>query len=216
MLAVIEDCALPTYFNIEADEYKDLFGHQHQFLENRSGRTISSSNNLWFDTPAAEAATSAAASAAVAVIGIISSRNDPSPIATATATAAATAATDSGHVENPGLNTGGDADATDGASHVQKLRHWKQKIREMQGTSVEIKSRNQMVKWTIIEDVDPQMMHGPAKSQILVFRILILKTCRAMNFLCLCSSTSCGLGLMIMSFICASAINHDITKVMGQ
>jgi hypothetical protein len=164
VLAGIEDGALPTDFNIEADEYKELFGRQHQFLENLSGRTISPTNNLWFDTPAAEAATAATALAASAAIGIIApSRNDPSPIATAAATAAATADTDAGPVENPGLNTGGDADPTDGASHVQKLRHWKQKIKEMQGTSAEIKSKNQMVKWTIIADVDPPMMHGPAE-----------------------------------------------------
>jgi hypothetical protein len=129
MLADIEDGALPTDCNIEADEYEDLFGHQHQFLENLSGRTISSRNKLWFDTPTAKAATAAdksaaSASAAAAAIGTI---------ATGAATAAATAATDAGPVENPvenpGLNTGGDADATDGASHVQKLRHWKQKIK---------------------------------------------------------------------------------------
>jgi hypothetical protein len=32
MLAGIEDGALPTDCNIEADEYVDLFGHQHEFL----------------------------------------------------------------------------------------------------------------------------------------------------------------------------------------
>jgi hypothetical protein len=32
MLAGIEDGALPTDCNIEADEYEELFGHQHQFL----------------------------------------------------------------------------------------------------------------------------------------------------------------------------------------
>jgi hypothetical protein len=37
------------------------------------------------------------------------------------------------------------------------------KIKEMQGTFVEIKSKNQILKWTIIEDVDPPMMHGPAE-----------------------------------------------------
>jgi hypothetical protein len=160
MLAGIEDGALPTDCNIEADESKYLFGHQHEFLENLSGRSSSPTNNLWFDTPTAEVATAAAAVDAAAAIGTIApSRSDPSPIATA----AATAATDAGPVENPGINTGGGADATDGASHVQKLRHWKQKIKEMQGTYVEIKSKNQMVKWTIIEDVDPPMMHGPAE-----------------------------------------------------
>jgi hypothetical protein len=51
-----------------------------------------------------------------------------------------------------------------GTSHVQKLHHWKQKIKEMQDTSVEIKSKNQIVKWRIIEDVDPPMMHGPAET----------------------------------------------------
>jgi hypothetical protein len=64
MLAGIEDGALPTDCNIEADEYKDLFGHQHQFLENLSGRTIRSSNKRWFNTPAAEAATASDKSAA--------------------------------------------------------------------------------------------------------------------------------------------------------
>jgi hypothetical protein len=136
--AGIEDGDLPKDCNIEADEYEDLFGHQHQFLGNLSGRTISPSNNLLFDTPAVEAASAAAASAAAAIIGIIApSRNDPiaaaaaatAAAATSAATAAATAATNAGPVENPGLNTGGDADATDGASHVQKLRHWKQKIK---------------------------------------------------------------------------------------
>jgi hypothetical protein len=33
MLTGIEDGALPTDCNIEADEYEDLFGHQHQFLD---------------------------------------------------------------------------------------------------------------------------------------------------------------------------------------
>jgi hypothetical protein len=147
---------------IETDEYEDLLGHQHQFLENLSGRKISSSNKLWFDTPAAEAATAAGASvatasAAAAAIGTI---------ATGAATSTATAATNAGPVENPvenpGLNIVGDADAMDGASHVQKLRHWTQKIKEMQGTSVEMRSKNPMVKWRIIADVDPPMMHGPA------------------------------------------------------
>jgi hypothetical protein len=132
-----------------------------------SGWSSIPTNNLWFDTPEADTATSAAAVAADAAIGTTApSRSDPTPIATAAATAttsAATAATDACPVENPGLNTGGDADAMDGAIHVQKLRHWKQKIKDMQGTSVEIKSKNQMVKWTIIEDVDPPMMHGPAE-----------------------------------------------------
>jgi hypothetical protein len=179
MLAGIEDGALPTDCNIEADEYKDLFGHQHQFLENLSGRTIRSSNKLWFDTPVAEAAaaadkSAASASAAAAAIGTIATDAATASAtafdtaantaaATAADTAAATAATGASPVENPGLNTGGDADATDGASHVQKLHYWKQKIKEMQGTSVEMKSKNQMVKWTITADVDPPMMHGPAE-----------------------------------------------------
>jgi hypothetical protein len=164
MLAGIEDGALPADCSIEVDEYEHLFGHQHQFLENLSGRTLIPSNNLWFYTPAADAATAAPASAAAAAIGIIApSRNDPSPIAKAAATASATASNDAGPVENPGLNTGGDADATDGAIHVQKFCHWKQKIKEMQGKSVAIKSKNQMVKWTIIADVEPPMMHGPAE-----------------------------------------------------
>jgi hypothetical protein len=76
--------------------------------------------------------------AAAAAIGTIApSRSDPSPIATAVTTAD----TNAGPVENPSLNTGGDAGATDGASHVQKLCNWKQKIKEMQGTYVEIKSK---------------------------------------------------------------------------
>jgi hypothetical protein len=133
MLAGIEDGALLTDCYIESDEYEDLFGHQHQFLENISGRTISSSNKLWFDTPAAESATAAdksapAASALAATIGTIAT-GAATAAATAVDTAAATAATDAGPVENPGLNTGRDADAMDGASHVQKLRHWKQKIK---------------------------------------------------------------------------------------
>jgi hypothetical protein len=33
----------------------------------------------------------------------------------------------------------------------------------MQGTSVKMKSKNHMLKWTIITDVDPPMMHGPAE-----------------------------------------------------
>jgi hypothetical protein len=171
MLAGIEDGALPSDCSIEADEYEDLFGHQHQFLDNISGRTISSSNKIWFDTLEAEAATAAdkwtaAASAAAAAIET-SATGATTAAATAVDTAPDTAASDAGPVENPvenpGLNTGGNADATDGASHVQKLRHWKQKIKEMQGTFVEMKSKNKMVKWTIIADVDPPMMHGPAE-----------------------------------------------------
>jgi hypothetical protein len=54
--------------------------------------------------------------------------------ATAANTAAATAATAAGPVENPvenpSLNTGGDANAADGAIHVQKLRPWKQKSKK--------------------------------------------------------------------------------------
>jgi hypothetical protein len=33
----------------------------------------------------------------------------------------------------------------------------------MQGTSVKIKSENQVVKWSIIEDVDPPISHGLAE-----------------------------------------------------
>jgi hypothetical protein len=66
---------------------------------------------------------------------------------------------DSPTVENSGLNTGGYT--TEGASHVQKLQHWKHKIEDVQGTSVEIKSKNQAGKWTVIEDVDPPISHGP-------------------------------------------------------
>jgi hypothetical protein len=66
---------------------------------------------------------------------------------------------DSTTVEKPGLNTGGDT--TEGASHVQKLQHWKQKIEDMQGMSVEIKLKNQVVKWTVIGDEDPPISHGP-------------------------------------------------------
>jgi hypothetical protein len=50
-------------------------------------------------------------------------------------------------------------------SHVQKLQHWKQKIEEMQGTPVKIKSKNQVVKWTFIEDVNPPISHGPPEIQ---------------------------------------------------
>jgi hypothetical protein len=57
------------------------------------------------------------------------------------------------------LNTGGDT--AEGASHVKKLQHWKQKIGDTQGTSVEIKLKNQVVKWTVIEDVYPSISHGP-------------------------------------------------------
>jgi hypothetical protein len=108
MLAGIEDGALPTDCNIEADEYEDLFGHQHQFLENLSGRTISSSNKLRFDTLAAEAATAADKSAAVAAIGTIATgaatgvaTGVDTAAKTAVDTAAATTATDAGPVENP-------------------------------------------------------------------------------------------------------------------
>jgi hypothetical protein len=41
MLAGVEDSALIADCNIDADEYDDLFGHQHEFLENLSGRSIS-------------------------------------------------------------------------------------------------------------------------------------------------------------------------------
>jgi hypothetical protein len=160
MLAGIEDGALPSDCNIEADEYEDVFGHQHEFLENLSGRSSSPTNNLWIDTPAAEVAT-AAAVAAAAAIGTIVPSSDPSSDPSSPIATAAVATTDAGPVENPDLNTGGYA--MNGTSHVQKLRRWKQKIKEMQGTSVEIKSKNQILKWTIIEDVDPPMMHGPAE-----------------------------------------------------
>jgi hypothetical protein len=35
----------------------------------------------------------------------------------------------------------------------------------MQGTAVEIKSKNQVVKRTVIEDVDPSISHGPPERQ---------------------------------------------------
>jgi hypothetical protein len=35
----------------------------------------------------------------------------------------------------------------------------------MQGTSVEIKSKNQVVKWTVIENVNPPISHGPPERQ---------------------------------------------------
>jgi hypothetical protein len=53
----------------------------------------------------------------------------------------------------------------EGVSHVKKLQHWKQKIKEMQGTSVEIKSKNQVFKWTVIEDVNLPISHGPPERQ---------------------------------------------------
>jgi hypothetical protein len=53
----------------------------------------------------------------------------------------------------------------EGVSHVQKLQHCKQKIEEMQGTSVEIKYKNQVVKWTVIEYVNPPISHGPPERQ---------------------------------------------------
>jgi hypothetical protein len=49
--------------------------------------------------------------------------------------------------------------------HVQKLQRWKQKIEDMLGTSVEIKSKNHVVKWTVIEDGDPSISHGPPERQ---------------------------------------------------
>jgi hypothetical protein len=71
-------------------------------------------------------------------------------------------------VENPGLNTAGDADITgtgdgSGDQHAMKLKFWKQKIKNLKGTSVEIKSKNQVVKWTVVEDVDPPVVSGAAE-----------------------------------------------------
>lgn len=71
-------------------------------------------------------------------------------------------------VENPGLNTAGDADITgtgdgSGDQHAIKLRFWKEKIKNLEGTSVEIKSKNQVVKWTVAKDVDPPVASGAAE-----------------------------------------------------
>jgi hypothetical protein len=74
----------------------------------------------------------------------------------------------------------------EGVSHVQKLQHWKQKIEDMHGMSVEIKSKNQLVKWTVIEDVNPPMSHGPDRTW--AFKILTTTISHAMKYLIVCSS----------------------------
>jgi hypothetical protein len=59
ILAGVDDDALPAYCNIENDQYDDLFGHQEEYLENLRGRSISPTNNLWLNTPAANSAAAA-------------------------------------------------------------------------------------------------------------------------------------------------------------
>jgi hypothetical protein len=149
-------------------------------LENLRGRSSRPTNNLWLNTPSANStaattiiavtiatavATAAATAAAFATAAAVVATTSPAIAAnTSTTEEAAVPANDaqeddSPSVDNPGLNTGGDT--AEGASHVQKIQHWKQKIKDMQGTSVEIKSKNQMGKWTVIEDVDPSINNGP-------------------------------------------------------
>jgi hypothetical protein len=76
----------------------------------------------------------------------------------------------------------------EGVSHVQKLQHWKQKIEDTQGTSVEIKYKNQVVKWTVIEDVDPPISHGRLKDRTWAFKILTTTISHVMKYLLVCSS----------------------------
>jgi hypothetical protein len=146
-LTGVDDDALPADCNIENDQYDNLFGHQEEYLENLRGRSSSPTNNLWLNTPAANSV-AAATVVAVTVAPTAATTAATSPdIATNTTTTTTeeeaaipaddTEEDDSTTVENHGLNTGGDT--TERVSHVQKLQHWKQKIEDMQGTSVEIK-----------------------------------------------------------------------------
>jgi hypothetical protein len=71
-------------------------------------------------------------------------------------------------VENPGLNTAGDADITrtvhgSGDQLTIKFRYWKQKINNLKGNSVEIKSKNQVVKWIVTKDADPPVASGASE-----------------------------------------------------
>jgi hypothetical protein len=164
ILAGVDDDALPSVCNIENDQCDDLFGHQEDFLQNLRGGSRTSripTNNLWLNTPAANDA--AAATVVAATVAATATTTT-----TTTEEDAAVPADDaeedySTTAENPGLNAGGGM--AELVIHAKKLQHWKQKIEEMQVTSVEIKSKNQVAKWTVIEDVNPPISHCPPERQ---------------------------------------------------
>jgi patatin-like phospholipase/acyl hydrolase len=105
-------------------------------------------DNLWLNTPAAnatnvtigtiEGSADVDASTTVATNSTMAPSTAPSASpSTIDEASCSTTADGTATVDNPGLNTWGDT--AYGTSHVQKFRHWKQKINDMQGTSVEIK-----------------------------------------------------------------------------
>jgi hypothetical protein len=91
ILAGVDEDALPADCNIENDQYDDLFGHQEEFLQKLRGGSRSLTNNLWLNTPAANAAaTTTTTIEEDAVVPADDAEDDYST-----------------PIENPGLNTGG-------------------------------------------------------------------------------------------------------------
>jgi hypothetical protein len=160
----VEQEGLAEDGNIATDPFEDLFGHQYEFLQNLNGsQTPSPAFFFWTsNTTTSDTVSNAVADAANAVAASKNTYSqDASPIVQATTIPPPS-------VENPGLNTAGDADITgkgdgSGDQHTIKLKFWKKKIKNLKGTSVEIKSNNQVVKWTVAEDVDSPVASGAAE-----------------------------------------------------
>jgi hypothetical protein len=168
LLAAVEQEVLAEDGNIETDPLEDLFGHQDKCLHNLNGsRAPSPANVLWTSNKtASDSVSNALANAVAAAAKAVTASNNTNSLA-ASSTVQATTITPTS-VENPGFNTAGDADISgtgdgSGDQHAIKLRFCKQKIKNLKGTSVEIKSKNQVVKWTVAEDVDPPVVSGAAE-----------------------------------------------------
>jgi hypothetical protein len=146
----------------------NLFGHQDEFLQNLNGsRAPSPAIFLWTsNNTTSESVSNAVADAIAAAANAVDASNNTNSLSASPTVQATTITPPS--VENPGLNTAGDADITgmgdgSGDQHAIKLRFSKQKIKNLKGTSVKIKLKNQVVKWTVAEDVDPPVASGVAE-----------------------------------------------------
>jgi hypothetical protein len=146
--------------DIETDPFEDLFGHQDELLQNLNGsRAPSPANFLWTsNNTTSESVSNAVANAIAAAANAVAASSNTNSLAASPTVQATTITPPS--VENPGLNTAGDTDITgtgdgSGDQHAIKLRFRKQNIKNINGTSVEIKLKNQVVKWTVAKDVDP-------------------------------------------------------------
>jgi hypothetical protein len=168
LLTAVEQQSLAEDGNIKTDPFEDLFGHQDEFLQNLNESRVPSPDNVLRNSNnrTSGSVSNAVADAIAAVANSVAASNNTNSLADSPTVQATTITSPS--VENPGLNTACDADITgmgdgSGDQHAIKLRCWKQKIKNLEGTPVKIKSKNQVVKWTVAKDVDPPVASGAAE-----------------------------------------------------